>query len=256
MRVAAIIPAWNEAETIGPVIAAALRARTVGEVIVVDNGSTDATAEIAASYGVRVVLEPIQGKGEAMRRGVASTDADAIVFLDADLYGLEPRHVDALANRILSGRADMACGLCDRGSTRNTLGLHYLPILSGQRALRRDLFEALAPEEASGYKVEVALNSLVAQRKLRRRVFILTGVQPSHPRGQGSEPGHRFPAQAADAGLGLLDLRLVQLPPPSARRAATGVVITTPVAVEYSGAEDGAATAPKRRCRRAKSATA
>ncbi|HEX2463216.1 MAG TPA: glycosyltransferase [Thermoanaerobaculia bacterium] len=177
MRVAAIIPAWNEAETIGPVIAAALSARTVGEVIVVDNGSTDATAEVAASYGVRVIVEPIQGKGEAMRRGVASTDADTIVFLDADLYGLEPRHVDALANRILSGRADMACGLCDRGSTRNTLGLHYLPILSGQRALRRDLFEALAPEEASGYRVEVALNSLVAQRKLRRRVFILTGVR-------------------------------------------------------------------------------
>jgi polyisoprenyl-phosphate glycosyltransferase len=177
VRVAAIIPAWNEADTIGPVIAAARGARTVDEVIVVDNGSTDATAEVAASYGVRVVVEPIQGKGEAMRRGVASTSASVIVFLDGDLYGLEPRHVEALANRILSGRADMACGLCDRGSTRNTLGLHYFPILSGQRALRRDLFEALAPGEVSGYKVEVALNSLVAQRKLRRRVFVLTGVR-------------------------------------------------------------------------------
>ena len=177
MRVAAIIPAWNEAETIGPVIAAAVGSRGVDEVIVVDNGSTDATAEVAAAHGARVVFEASQGKGEAMRRGVASTSASVIVFLDADLYGLEPRHVDALTNRIVSGRADMACGLCDRGSTRNTLQLHYLPILSGQRALRRDLFEALAPEEASGYKVETALNSLVAQRKLRRRVFILTGVR-------------------------------------------------------------------------------
>jgi glycosyltransferase involved in cell wall biosynthesis len=177
MRVAAIIPAWNEAETIGPVVAAARRARTVDEVIVVDNGSTDSTADIAASNGVRVVVEATRGKGEAMRRGVASTDAEIIVFLDADLYGLEPRHVDALVNRILSGRADMACGLCDRGSTRNTLQLHYLPILSGQRALRRDLFEALSPDEASGYRVEAALNSLAAQRKLRRRLFILTGVR-------------------------------------------------------------------------------
>jgi len=123
-----------------------------------------------------VVIEPERGKGEAMRRGVASTSAPVIVFLDADLYGLEPRHVEALAARVTSGKADMACGLCDRGSTRNTLQLHYLPILSGQRALRRELFEALEPTEASGYKVEAALNSLVAQRRLRRRLFILTGV--------------------------------------------------------------------------------
>lgn len=177
MRVAAIIPAWNEAETIGPVIDAARAARLVDEVIVVDNGSTDETAEIAASRGARVVVETTQGKGEAMRRGVASTSASVIVFLDADLYGLEARHVDALGARILSGHADMACGLCDRGSTRNFLQLHYLPVLSGQRALRREVFEALAPEEASGYKVEAALNSLAAQRKLRRRMFILTGVR-------------------------------------------------------------------------------
>jgi glycosyltransferase involved in cell wall biosynthesis len=172
-----IIPALNEAETIASVIAAAQRARAVDEVIVVDNGSTDGTAEVAESHGALVVSESTRGKGEAMRLGVVSTDADILVFLDADLYGLEPRHVDAMANRILSGRADMACGLCDRGSTRNTLQLHYLPILSGQRALRRELFEALEPEEASGYRVEAALNSLVAQRKLRRRVFILTGVR-------------------------------------------------------------------------------
>jgi glycosyltransferase involved in cell wall biosynthesis len=175
--VAAIIPAWNEAETIGRVIDAARSSRLVDEVIVVDNGSTDETAEIALSRGARVVSEATQGKGEAMRRGVASTPAEVIVFLDADLYGLEARHVDALATRILSGRADMACGLCDRGSTRNFLQLHYLPVLSGQRALRRAVFEALAPEEASGYKVEAALNSLAAQRKLRRRLFILTGVR-------------------------------------------------------------------------------
>jgi glycosyltransferase involved in cell wall biosynthesis len=175
--VAAIIPAWNEAETIGPVIAAARRASSVDEVIVVDNDSSDHTADMAAAYGVRVLFEPIQGKGEAMTRGVASTTADVIVFLDADLLGLEPRHVDALVRKVLSGEADMACGLCDRGSTLNTLHLHHLPILSGQRALDRRLFEALEPDEASGYKVEAALNSLVAQRKLRRHLQILTGVR-------------------------------------------------------------------------------
>lgn len=177
MRVAAIIPAWNEAETIGPVIAAARRSATVDEVLVVDNGSTDGTAEAAAAYGVRVLFEPRRGKGEAMRRGLASTAADVIVFLDADLLGLEGHHVDALTRKILSGEADMACGLCDRGSTLNTLHLHYLPILAGQRALRREIFEALSADEASGYRVEASLNSLVAQRKLRRHLQILTGVK-------------------------------------------------------------------------------
>jgi glycosyltransferase involved in cell wall biosynthesis len=177
VKVAAIIPAWNEAETIGPVIAAARRAALVDEVIVVDNDSADDTAEVAAAYGVPVLYEPVQGKGEAMRRGVSSTTAEIIVFLDADLLGLEPRHVDALAWKVVSGEADMACGLCDRGSALNTLHLHHLPILSGQRALHRRLFDALEPDEASGYKVEAGLNSLVAQRKLRRHLQILTGVR-------------------------------------------------------------------------------
>ncbi|HVR28400.1 MAG TPA: glycosyltransferase [Thermoanaerobaculia bacterium] len=173
---AAIIPAWNEAETIGPVIAAARRAAAVDEVIVVDNGSEDDTTAVAASHGACVIFEPTQGKGEAMRTGVASTDADVVVFLDADLLGLRSEHVDALVGTVLRRDADMACGLCDRGSALNTLHLHYLPILCGQRALRRELFEALEPREASGYKVEAALNSLVAQRKLRRHLQVLTGV--------------------------------------------------------------------------------
>ena len=177
MGVAAIIPAWNEAETIGAVIAAARCAQTVDEVVVVDNGSRDDTATVARASGARVVHEPEQGKGEAMRRGVLATAADVIVFLDADLLGLRPQHVDALVARVVSGEAAMACGLCDRGSTLNTLYLHYLPILSGQRAVRRALFEALEPREASGYKVEAALNSLVAQRRLRRHLQVLTGVR-------------------------------------------------------------------------------
>jgi glycosyltransferase involved in cell wall biosynthesis len=176
VRVAAIIPARNEAETIAPVVDAARRARSVDEVIVVDNGSSDDTAAAAAMSGVRVLFEPAQGKGEAMRRGVAATAAEIVVFLDADLLGLEPRHVDLLVRKVSSGVADMACGLCDRGSFWNTLQLRHLPILSGQRALRRTLFEALEAKEASGYRVEIALNSLVAQRGLRRHVQVLPGV--------------------------------------------------------------------------------
>jgi glycosyltransferase involved in cell wall biosynthesis len=177
-RTAAIIPARNEAATIGAVVFAALDARLVDEVIVVDNASTDATAAEAAAHGARVVAEPVPGKGQAMRAGVASVDqdADVVVFLDADLVGLRPDHVDALVARVRSGEAAMACGLFDRGPVANPIFLASLPVLTGQRALRRELFDALDAADIAGYRVEAALNSLVAQRNLVRHDEVLDGL--------------------------------------------------------------------------------
>jgi glucosyl-3-phosphoglycerate synthase len=82
----------------------------VDEVIVVDSGSEDATAAIAAESGARVVslgdvladFEPRLGKGEAMWRGVAATDADVVVFVDADLESFDPGFVVALLGPLLA----------------------------------------------------------------------------------------------------------------------------------------------------------
>ena len=75
----------------GAVVYAALDAYLVDDVVVVDNASSDGTATVAAAHGARVVYEPVPGKGEAMRAGVAAaTGSDIIVFLDADLVGLRP----------------------------------------------------------------------------------------------------------------------------------------------------------------------
>ena len=176
-RTAAVIPAWNEAATVGAVVYAALDARLTDDVIVVDNASYDATANVAATHGARVVHEPTTGKGEAMRTGVAAAgDADVIVFLDADLVGLRPHHVDGLVASVLEGDADMACGLFDRGPVANAIFLEGLPVLTGQRALRRELFERLDLRDVRGYRVEAALNSLVAQQGLRRRDQVLPGL--------------------------------------------------------------------------------
>jgi len=176
IRTAAIIPAWNEAATVGAVVYAALDAQLTDEVIVVDNASSDATARVAAAHGARVVHEPTAGKGEAMRAGVAASDADVIVFLDADLVCLRPHHVDGLVASVVSGDTDMACGLFDRGPVANPIFLEGLPVLTGQRALRRELFEQLDLRDLRGYRVEAALNSLVAQRGLRRHDQVLPGL--------------------------------------------------------------------------------
>ncbi len=176
-RTAAVIPAWNEAATIGAVVYAALDARLVDVVVVVDNASSDATAAVAAAHGARVVCEPTPGKGQALRTGVAAVpDADVVVFLDADLVGLRPDHIDGLVAAVRSGGADMACGLFDRGPVANPIFLDRLPILTGQRALRRELFDRLAAEDVAGYRVEAALNSLVFRQALVRRDQVLDGL--------------------------------------------------------------------------------
>src|SRR3970040_2398726 len=99
--VAAIIPATNdEAPTIGGVVRAALDAGTVDEVIVIDNAATPETVRLASALGASIVPCRELGKGQAMAAGVAATDAEIILFLDADLIGLTVDHVDALVGRI------------------------------------------------------------------------------------------------------------------------------------------------------------
>lgn len=174
-KATAIIPAYNEEPTIADVVAVACRATLVDEVIVVDNGSVDRTAAIAEEAGARVVHHAEEGKGEAMAAGVASTSADVVVFLDGDLLGLRPDHVDALVREVNDG-AGMACGLFDRGPVTNLIFLHALPILTGERALRRELFEELDRKELKGYKIEASLNSRCAERGLRVESFVCDGM--------------------------------------------------------------------------------
>lgn len=103
MEVAAVIPAWNEAETVGAVVAGLFQ-RGVGRVVVVDGGSTDGTPEAARDAGADVIVEPRRGYGLACLRGLAALDAhppEAVVFVDADGsddLGDLPALLDALAS--------------------------------------------------------------------------------------------------------------------------------------------------------------
>lgn len=175
-HVAAVIPATDdEAPTIGDVVAAAVGAGTVDEVVVVDNGATSGTVEQARARGARIVACADLGKGQAMATGVAATGAEIILFLDADLIGLTVDHVDRLVGGV-DGRVGMVMGLFDRGPLQNWFFLNTLPILSGQRAVWRQLFEALDPEDYKGYKVEAALNSLCASLGVATEAFVCDGL--------------------------------------------------------------------------------
>lgn len=108
-----IIPAFNEARSIGRVIADIPR-DAINEVIVVNNGSTDNTAEMARRAGATVLHEPIQGYGKACLTGIAHCQTramppDIIVFMDGD-YSDYPEEMGDLIKPIVENKADLVIG--------------------------------------------------------------------------------------------------------------------------------------------------
>ena len=108
-RLAVIIPALDEQDSIGRVIDA-IPADLHAEVIVVDNGSVDRTAQTAAERGARVVSQPERGYGAACLAGLAALrEADVVAFLDAD-FSDDPALLPELVGPIREGRADFVVG--------------------------------------------------------------------------------------------------------------------------------------------------
>lgn len=168
MKVAAVIPAYNEEATIANVVAAVRRADVVTDVVVVSDGSTDATAARAREAGARVIEHPEnRGKAAAMKTGFLATDAPVVLFLDGDLIGLTEGHVRALVAPVLRGECDMAIGIFDDGRLTTDLAQVLAPFLSGNRALRRELLERMFQEEPEAeyarFGIEVALTRFTRQ---------------------------------------------------------------------------------------------
>lgn len=108
-RLTVIIPALNESGNIRQLVHD-VQATVPAEVIVVDNGSTDSTAQEARQAGAKVVREPRRGYGYACAAGVAETDqADITVFLDGD-YSFAPSDLPSLLTPINENRADLVLG--------------------------------------------------------------------------------------------------------------------------------------------------
>lgn len=195
MRVSVIIPTRNEERAIGRVLAE-LPANSVGEVIVVDNESTDETAAIAARMGARVISEARRGYGRACLTGLASANRpDVAVFLDGD-YSDRPAELPLLLAPIIEGRADIAIGSRLAGPrVRGALAWHAqfgnwlaaglirklyglkITDLGPFRAARADVLRALELEETTyGWAVELIL-------KGANRGFRIVEVPVSyHPR--------------------------------------------------------------------------
>jgi glycosyltransferase involved in cell wall biosynthesis len=177
-HITAVIPAYNEAERIHNVLSVVTAAALVNEVIVVDDGSSDRTGEVAASqHGVRVVrLAENQGKGTAMRTGAIAASGDLVLFLDADLRGLTPAQVDELVAPVFSDRAEMAIGIFRGGRASTDLAQVISPNISGQRCLYREFFLSAPLIEGSRSGVEIALTIHARANKLSIEIVPLEGA--------------------------------------------------------------------------------
>jgi glycosyltransferase involved in cell wall biosynthesis len=173
---AVLIPAFDEADRVGTVVQVA-RAANVGPVLVIDDGSRDATAERARAAGAEVLRLPRnQGKGAAVAAGVAARCEPVLVLLDADLTGLRPEHVRALAAPVLAGRCDMTRGVFASGRAATTLAQALAPALGGQRGVRRELVAAVEGLGGARFGVEIRLERAARQGGWRREDVRLDGV--------------------------------------------------------------------------------
>lgn len=171
MSVVAVVPARNEARRVGATVAALRAIEAVDQVIVVDDGSTDTTADIAKRAGARVLrLGRSRGKGNALSHGIASAGpADVYLLADADL-GDSARSLAALVDPVVGGEIDVAIAAPPRGDgpsgfgmvedfarwgVRKLAGSVMDRPLSGQRAIRREVVEAVGGF-AQGFGVDAA----------------------------------------------------------------------------------------------------
>lgn len=152
MKIAVLIPCYNEAPTIGKVVADFRHALPEAEVYVYDNNSTDGSAGLAAEAGATVRREPRQGKGNVIRRMFREVDADCYLMVDAD-DTYPAHHAAEMVARVVDGGCDMVVGdrLSSTYFTENKRPFHN----SGNRLVRwliRSLYHTDIHDIMTGYR--------------------------------------------------------------------------------------------------------
>ncbi|HEY3373874.1 MAG TPA: glycosyltransferase family 2 protein [Candidatus Aquicultor sp.] len=169
--VIAVIAAYNEADRIDATVRAARAIPSVTRVLVVDDGSADATSQVAQQAGAEVLrLSKNAGKGKALQKAVADLTDDVTLFLDGDL-GECAAEAQKILDPVVRGVADMAIADFPKPQTKGGIGLakglgrwaikrftgvEMAEPLSGQRAVKTGYLKGL--EFESGYGLEVGLS--------------------------------------------------------------------------------------------------
>ncbi|WP_392709754.1 glycosyltransferase [Rhizobium ruizarguesonis] len=182
LNIAVLLPCYNEAATIGPVVQGFRAMLPDAAIHVYDNNSTDGTALQAMLAGAHVVRERRQGKGHVVRRMFADIDADIYIIADGDgTYA--PEDAEELVRTLLTERADMVVGTrrgvhADAGRQGHALGNRlfnllyrmifgpdFTDIFSGYRAFSRRFVKSF-PAVSGGFEIETEMSVHASRLKL------------------------------------------------------------------------------------------
>ena len=180
MTVSVILPAYNEEKTVDSVIKTVKALNYVDEIIVVNDGSLDATEQVAKDAGAIVISHTKnRGKGAAIKTGFKNSKGDVVVFIDADLQKLVPKQVDKMIQPILNGEADVTKTKFKREAGRVTeltakplLSFFFPEIrfeqpLSGQFAAKRSFLNNIQLEDDYGVDVGIVLDADVMGARVK-----------------------------------------------------------------------------------------
>ena len=177
MGTSAIIAAFNEEKTLAEVLGALTSSKLIDEIIVVSDGSTDRTVDIARGFeGVTTIaLRENWGKGYAMRVGVDYARGDVLFFVDGDMFDLTAAHIEALVRPVLRDECDMNIGVRNRGPLRNFFHLQMKvgPVLSGIRVMKREVWDTVPLRYQERFKIEAALNFFCSRAGFRQRQTVV-----------------------------------------------------------------------------------
>ena len=183
MKTSIIICAFNEEKFVANVVRDCCKLNPESEVIVVDDGSTDRTAEIlydlSKTHSFRYErLDENLGKSFAMAHGIEKSINDIILFFDADISNIRKNHFIDLLNPILEGKADMVLG--QPSETLLHKKINPFKSLTGERALlKRDIIPILDKLRDQRFGVETFLNHHYQAKGKRIQFVMLEGLK--HP---------------------------------------------------------------------------
>ena len=184
-RIAVLIPCYNEAATVAAVVAGFYNALPTATVYVYDNNSVDDTRRLAAEAGAIVRSEPLQGKGNVVRRMFADIDADIYVLADGDLT-YDASAAGRLVEELIERNADMVVGVRREVTqeayrtghsfgnklfnlvVRWLFGAGFRDTFSGYRAVSRPFVKSF-PSLAGGFEIETEMSVHALQLGGRRR---------------------------------------------------------------------------------------
>jgi glycosyltransferase involved in cell wall biosynthesis len=176
-RASAIIAAYNEQDTIVDVIRAVEGHPLVDEIIVVDDGSKDATSERARTTSAHVItLEQNQGKAGAMSAGVRVARNETILFLDADILGLTHEIITLTVTPVLTGKCGMFVAIRARRTYWMNRLLYFIPVLGGERALTKELWRMVPRTYRKGFQIEIALNYYTKKSGRKMSFGVMPGL--------------------------------------------------------------------------------